>query len=82
MHSLLQKEISLLPEPYHKMVMETITKAIASLGASDIDEKLEVRLVDGVIFLPRADDRVSSHAFLDSAPSSMSVFASNLTSHI
>jgi len=32
------------------MVMETITKVIASLGASDIDEKLEVRLVDGIIY--------------------------------
>ena len=37
-------------EPYRKMVMETITKVIASLGASDIDEKLEVRLVDGIIY--------------------------------
>ena len=32
------------------MVMETITKVIASLGASDIDERLEVRLVDGIIY--------------------------------
>ncbi|KAN0115579.1 Armadillo-type fold [Russula decolorans] len=37
-------------EPYRKMVMETITKVIASLGASDVDEKLEVRLVDGIIY--------------------------------
>lgn len=37
-------------EPYRKMVMETITKVIASLGASDIDERLEVRLVDGIIY--------------------------------
>jgi splicing factor 3B subunit 1 len=37
-------------EPYCKMVMEIITKVIASLGASDIDEKLEVRLVDGIIY--------------------------------
>ena len=37
-------------EPYRKMVMETITKVIASLGASDIDEKLEIRLVDGIIY--------------------------------
>lgn len=32
------------------MVMETITKVIASLGASDIDERLEVRLIDGIIY--------------------------------
>jgi splicing factor 3B subunit 1 len=37
-------------EPYCKMVMETITKVIASLGASDVDEKLELRLVDGIIY--------------------------------
>ncbi|KAI6101293.1 small nuclear ribonucleoprotein [Pisolithus sp. B1] len=32
------------------MVMETITKVVATLGASDIDERLEVRLVDGIIY--------------------------------
>ncbi|KDN47651.1 hypothetical protein RSAG8_03441, partial [Rhizoctonia solani AG-8 WAC10335] len=37
-------------EPYRKMVMETITKVIASLGASDIDHGLEVRLIDGIIY--------------------------------
>ena len=37
-------------EPYRKMVMETITKVVSSLGASDIDERLEVRLVDGIIY--------------------------------
>lgn len=37
-------------EPYRKMVMETITKVIASLGAADIDERLEVRLVDGIVY--------------------------------
>ena len=37
-------------EPYRKMVMETITKVVASLGASDVDERLEVRLVDGIIY--------------------------------
>jgi len=37
-------------EPYRKMVMETITKVVATLGASDIDERLEERLVDGIIY--------------------------------
>ena len=37
-------------EPYRKMVMETITKVVQNLGASDIDERLEVRLVDGIIY--------------------------------
>jgi len=30
--------------------METIQKVIATLGASDIDERLEIRLVDGIIY--------------------------------
>ena len=30
--------------------METITSVISSLGASDIDERLEVRLIDGIIY--------------------------------
>ncbi|KAJ1306715.1 hypothetical protein OPQ81_007705 [Rhizoctonia solani] len=37
-------------EPYRKMVMETITKVVASLGAADIDHGLEVRLIDGIIY--------------------------------
>ncbi len=37
-------------EPYRKMVMETITRVVATLGAADIDERLEVRLVDGIIY--------------------------------
>jgi splicing factor 3B subunit 1 len=37
-------------ELYRKMVMETITKVVAMLGTSDIDERLEVRLVDGIIY--------------------------------
>ena len=32
------------------MVMETITKVVASLGASGIGECPEVRLVDGIIY--------------------------------
>ena len=33
-----------------KMVMETTTKVVATLGASDIDERLEMRLIDGIIY--------------------------------
>ncbi|KIN97857.1 hypothetical protein M404DRAFT_1005807 [Pisolithus tinctorius Marx 270] len=35
-------------EPYRKMVMETITKVVATLGDSNIDKRLEVCLVDGI----------------------------------
>ncbi|CAG7917040.1 unnamed protein product [Penicillium olsonii] len=37
-------------EPYRKMTVETIEKLIASLGAADISERLEERLIDGVLF--------------------------------
>ncbi|KAG8756052.1 Splicing factor 3B subunit 1, partial [Serendipita sp. 396] len=37
-------------EPYRKMVMETIQNVIQTLGAADIDERLEERLLDGIIF--------------------------------
>ena len=53
-------------EPYRKMVMETITKVVASLGASDIDERLEVRLVDGIIYAfqeQTTEDRVMLDGF-------------------
>ncbi|RMZ79237.1 hypothetical protein DV737_g3490, partial [Chaetothyriales sp. CBS 132003] len=37
-------------EAYRKMTVETIEKVIASLGAADIGERLEERLVDGMLF--------------------------------
>jgi splicing factor 3B subunit 1 len=37
-------------EPFRKMVMETITKVVSNVGAADIDERLEVLLIDGIIF--------------------------------
>ena len=36
-------------KPYRN-IMETITKVVATLGASDIDERLEMRLMDGIIY--------------------------------
>ncbi|KAI9753640.1 MAG: plasma membrane calcium [Chaenotheca gracillima] len=36
-------------EAYRKMTVETIEKVVASLGAADIGERLEERLVDGVL---------------------------------
>lgn len=36
-------------EAYRKMTLETIEKIIASLGAADIGERLEERLIDGVL---------------------------------
>lgn len=37
-------------EPFRKMVMETITKVVSNIGAADIDERLEVLLIDGIIY--------------------------------
>lgn len=37
-------------EFYRKMVMETIEQILSELGASDIDQRLEEKLVDGLLF--------------------------------
>ncbi|KAE8447590.1 hypothetical protein EG329_010561 [Mollisiaceae sp. DMI_Dod_QoI] len=36
-------------EAYRKMTVETVEKVIASLGAADISERLEERLIDGIL---------------------------------
>ncbi|KAF4970282.1 hypothetical protein FZEAL_10067 [Fusarium zealandicum] len=36
-------------EAYRKMTVETVEKMVASLGAADIGERLEERLVDGIL---------------------------------
>lgn len=36
-------------EPYHRVVMETIEKVVANLGASDINARLEELLIDVII---------------------------------
>lgn len=36
-------------EAYRKMTLETVEKVIASLGAADINQQLETRLIDGVL---------------------------------
>ena len=46
--------------------METITKVVAMLGASDIDERLEVRLVDSIIYSfqeQTTEDEINLHDF-------------------
>ena len=37
-------------EPYRRMVMETIDKVVVNLGASDVGERLEEQLIDGMLF--------------------------------
>lgn len=37
-------------EPYRKMVMETIEKVVSTLGAADVDSRLEEVLIDGILY--------------------------------
>eukprot|EP00592_Proboscia_alata_P014964 CAMPEP_0194395422 /NCGR_PEP_ID=MMETSP0174-20130528/124416_1 /TAXON_ID=216777 /ORGANISM="Proboscia alata, Strain PI-D3" /LENGTH=1309 /DNA_ID=CAMNT_0039191359 /DNA_START=237 /DNA_END=4164 /DNA_ORIENTATION=- len=37
-------------EPYRRMVMETVQVVLDSLGAGDVDAKLEERLIDGILY--------------------------------
>ncbi len=36
-------------EPYRKMTVETIDKIISTLGAHDVDQRLEEQLIDGIL---------------------------------
>lgn len=36
-------------EPYRRMVLEAVSKVLGELGAADVDEALEKRLMDGVL---------------------------------
>jgi splicing factor 3B subunit 1 len=37
-------------EPYRKMVMEAIDKIVGTLGAADVDSRLEEQLIDGIMY--------------------------------
>ncbi|KAL3917363.1 MAG: hypothetical protein SGILL_004749 [Bacillariaceae sp.] len=37
-------------EPYRRMVMETVRKVLDNLGAGDVDDRLEERLIDGILY--------------------------------
>lgn len=52
-------------EPYRRMVMETITKVLENLGSGDVDERLEERLIDGILyaFQEQAVDASTSGAY-------------------
>jgi splicing factor 3B subunit 1 len=49
-------------EPYRRMVMETVQKVLTNLGTGDIDERLEERLIDGILyaFQEQAVDAITS----------------------
>ncbi|KAK9458879.1 armadillo-type protein [Lipomyces oligophaga] len=53
-------------EAYRKMGVETIEKVIASLGADDISERLEERLIDGILFTyqeQKSEDQILLNGF-------------------
>ncbi|GFH54418.1 splicing factor 3B subunit 1 [Chaetoceros tenuissimus] len=37
-------------EPYRRMVIETIQQVLENLGSGDIDDRLEERLIDGILY--------------------------------
>jgi splicing factor 3B subunit 1 len=37
-------------EPYRRMVMETVQQVLENLGSGDVDERLEERLIDGILY--------------------------------
>jgi splicing factor 3B subunit 1 len=37
-------------EPYRKMALEAIERIMATLGASDVDSRLEEKLIDGILY--------------------------------
>jgi len=52
-HEILKRVVDELKdesEPYRKMVMETIDLIIKSIGASEIDQRLEEQLIDGLLY--------------------------------
>jgi len=36
-------------ESYRKMVMETCEKVVATLGVADVDNRLEMQIMDGIL---------------------------------
>eukprot|EP00210_Caulerpa_lentillifera_P006710 g6412.t1 len=52
-------------EPYRRMVVETIDKVIAKLGAADLDAKLEELLIDGILYAFQEQVSDDAHVMLD-----------------
>ncbi|WOH01094.1 hypothetical protein DCAR_0520473 [Daucus carota subsp. sativus] len=52
-------------EPYREMVMETIEKVLAELGASDIDDRLEELLIDGTLYAFQEQTGADAHVMLN-----------------
>ena len=53
-------------EPFRKMAMDTIQRVVSTLGTADIDERLEARLVDGMMYAFQ-EQSVEDHVMLNGA---------------
>ncbi|KAL4188440.1 hypothetical protein AMTRI_Chr08g160140 [Amborella trichopoda] len=52
-------------EPYRRMVMETIEKVVANLGAPDINPRLEENLIDGILYAFREQTSDDANVLLN-----------------
>eukprot|EP00823_Brevimastigomonas_motovehiculus_P006008 TRINITY_DN4719_c0_g2_i1.p1 TRINITY_DN4719_c0_g2~~TRINITY_DN4719_c0_g2_i1.p1 ORF type:complete len:1277 (-),score=331.96 TRINITY_DN4719_c0_g2_i1:221-3850(-) len=52
-------------EKYRKMVMEAIEKVLSTLGASDIDQRLEELLIDGLLYAFQEQTSEDTHTMLN-----------------
>lgn len=52
-------------EPYRRMVMEAISEVVRTLGAADIDARLEELLVDGMLFAFQEQEGEDSRVMLE-----------------
>eukprot|EP00948_MAST-09A_sp_MAST-9A-sp1_P003846 g3846.t1 len=56
-------------EAYRRMVIDAIEQVIANLGASDVDEELEEKLVDGVIYAFQAEGEIEDAIAMEQSQS-------------
>uniref|UniRef100_A0A7S0DZM5 Splicing factor 3B subunit 1 domain-containing protein n=1 Tax=Hanusia phi TaxID=3032 RepID=A0A7S0DZM5_9CRYP len=52
-------------EPYRKMVMESIEKVVTNLGTTDIDQRLEEQMVDGILYAFQEQQSEDTKVMLD-----------------
>lgn len=49
-NSILVRIIDDLKEPYRRMVMETVQETLLNLGAANVNDKLQERLINGILY--------------------------------
>ena len=69
-------------EPYRKMVMETVELIVQNLGASDIDERLEEQLIDGILYAFQEQGSDESHVLLSGFGTVINAFGLRCKSYL